>query len=275
MSAIQHRPNELVDVLRPDFQHRNEPNFAWKSAVSATLGMPGLVAVWPMSVVRRDSATDRARDVGGGAYHLTDNNGVQFGYAGSSLIPVAEFPGTNEYLSRVDGGAADWADITGTETHVRTVQRGLTIGGWFYLEDVTTDACLMGKWDGAGVDQRSYMLWLDGATSNLQFFVSSAGTAVSVASVTGAVAVINNWHYVVGSFDNTGNTIDIRVNSATASAAYANTIFDSDSSFTIGATDSPGSYLDALVTLCFLSQCAASSSQTLNHFQQTRVMFGV
>ena len=265
----------MVDILRTDFQHRNEPNFAWKSAVSAVLGMPGLVAAWPMSSVRRDNATDRARDVAGGGYHLADTNGVTFGYAATSLIPIAEFLGTNEYLVRADGGVADWADITGTETHIRASEQGLAIGGWFYLKDVTTTAMPMSKWDGAGGNNRAYMLYLDGATSTLRFYVSSAGTAVSTSFVTGEVAVINTWHYIVGWFDNSGNTINICVNGTIASAAYANTIFDSVADFAIGASGAPGDYMTGLATLCFLSQCGPLDAQVLNLFQQTRAMFGV
>jgi hypothetical protein len=200
---------------------------------------------------------------------------VNFGYAGTSLIPIAEFLGTNEYLSRADGGVADWADITGAEGHIRASQQGLTVGGWFYLKDVTTDASLMTKWDSAGVNQRSYRLYLDGATSTLRFQVSSAGTGATVTTVTGAIATINSWHYAVGSFNNSGNTIGIRVNTATASAAYANTIFDSDSDFAIGASETPSLYMTGLATLCFLAQCGATDSQTTNLFQQQRAMFGV
>ena len=272
--ALQQLNAEMIDLLRAYFQDRNEPNFAWKSAVSATLAIPGIVAVWPMSVVRRDNATDRARDVAGGGYHLTDTNGVVFGYEAASLIPIAEFLGTNEYLLRGDGGVAAWADITGTEAHIRAAEQGLTIGGWFYLKDVTANSALMAKWDGPA-DERSYMLYVNGASSLFQFYVTSAGTAVSSVNVNGPIAVVDSWYHVVGWFDNSGNTINICVNGTTTSLAYANTIFDSDSDFTIGASDVPGYFTTGLETLCFLSQCGATASQVTNHFQQTRAMFGV
>ena len=105
--AVQTRNSDLVDLLRSDFQHRNEPNFAWKSVVSSFLALPLVRAFWPMSIVT--DADPQARSALGG-YHLTNNNVCTFGY--SNLVTYVNFNGTTQSLTRADGGAADGAGLS-------------------------------------------------------------------------------------------------------------------------------------------------------------------
>jgi hypothetical protein len=165
MAVLQQRNPEMVELLRGDLQYRNEPNFHWKSCVSAFSALPGLIGLWPMSFVRRDSNTDRARDISGGGYHLTASaTNVRFNY--TNLIPFVFFTAASStILSRADGGAANWADVLGTEAYIASANRGLTIGCWVY-PTVTTAASVMSKWGAAG--QRSYELRVNG-TSQFAF----------------------------------------------------------------------------------------------------------
>ena len=155
--STQIRNNEQVNLLRADFQARYEPNFAWKSAVSSILALPGLRACWPMSSVDYATAS-QARDVAGGGYHLGNVNSSLFGYAANTLIPCVTFNGTTQYLTRADGGAGNWADITGTEAYIAAGQRGLTLGAWVYLSSFTPVVnAVIAKVVLAG-NQLSYML---------------------------------------------------------------------------------------------------------------------
>jgi len=106
----QLNPDQPTDVLDPTFQKRNEPNFSQESVSSMLLALPALRGCWPMSSVRYAS-TSRATDISGQDNHLTSVNTVDFGY--DNFIPYAEFDGTNQYLYRSDGGAANWADNAG------------------------------------------------------------------------------------------------------------------------------------------------------------------
>lgn len=270
----QTRPGELVDILRTDFQHRNEPNFAWKSAVSSTSVIPGLVASWPMSVVRLDSATDRVRDVAGGGYHLTDTNGVLFG--SDNLAPYAYFLGTNEYLIRT-AGAASWASIIGTESHIRATAQGLALGGWFYFTDVTQHSAMIAKWDTTAPNQRGYLLWLNGVTSQLEFRVSTDGTLVGSTIVINVGAItVSTWYHVMGIFDNDANTISIVVNGVSTSAAFAGTIFDCTADVTLGAAEAGTAYfMEGIESLCWLSQMGIPSWIQFSLWHQQRAMFGV
>ena len=276
-SAVQRRPDELIDILTADFQRRYEPNFAWKSAVSQFLAIPALVGFWPMSAARVDNAIDRARDMAGGAYHLVDNNGVRFGF--DDLAPYAEFLGTNEYLSRADGGIADWADITGVETYVVPKQGGLTGGGWFYLDTLAqgNHKGFIGKYNDAAVDQRSYLLLFNDTTDVPTFIVSRLGTNATITAIDGPVLSASTWYFIVGRFT-PGADVEIFVNGTWYSAgAGPASIFDSEADFNIGSYSNGMAIhcLDGRASLCFLSAAAVSNAIVGQLWQQSRAMYGM
>ena len=268
--AIQQLNAEMIDLLRAYFQDRNESNFAWKSAVSATLGMPGIIAVWPMSVVRRDAASERARDIAGGGYHLTDNNTPLFGY--DNLIPYVEFNGTTQYLSRADFGIAAWADVTGLEAHIVPAQRGLTLGGWFYSDALAGTQTLISKHDGATVAGSSYVLQIEAAGTITGRTYLTPNTA-SVTS-TNSIAALG-WFCAILRFDPSA-TVEVDLNGTNTSAGHAlASINDTAAEFNIGAVAGATNYLNGKGSLCFLAQMYYSDAMVSNWFQQTRAMFGV
>jgi hypothetical protein len=269
--SIQQRNDELVDILSADFQNRNESNFAWKSAASVLQFIPGVIAAWPMSALRRDSNTDRVRDIAGGGYHLTQNNACVFRYY--NLAPVVDFAGANEYLSRVDGGAGDWADVTGTETHIPAAVQGLFLGGWFRFDDaVSAVEYMMAKWGAAG--NRSYGLRRS-ATGAATFIVSNDGTATAQVDLAGALVTTGEWYCVLGRFDNTNNEIKVWVNGDSNTAVYNNAIFDGNADFIIGARQGGAEQMDGMSSLDFLGQIAVGEATAFSFYQQTRAMFGV
>jgi len=266
--STQIRNSEQVNLLRADFQPRYEPNFAWKSAVSALLALPGLRAAWSMSSVDYAAAT-QARDVSGGAYHLTNNNTATFGYWANSLIPCVTFDGVNQNLTRADGGAGNWADIIGTEAYIAAGQRGLTLGCW--VNAASFVALLPFIFD----KLNAYYIYFGGAGNNqpaFQLFDTIGGFPV-VTSTT--VCTATAWYFVCGRF--TPGTMDIYVNDSLTSAAAAGSvaIVDSAGQFTIGSSGAPGNYFSGSMSLCFL--CAASLSDSIikAFYQQTRAMYGV
>ena len=268
--AIQQLNAEMVDLLRAYFQDRNEPNFAWKSAISVTLGIPGLIASWPMSIVRLDNTSGQARDASGVGYDLTSNNGVLFAYEPGTLIPYAAFDGVNRYLSRLDGGAANWADVRGTETHIPIAQRGLTLGGWFWFDSAAAAAenCI-GKRVGAG-NLSYYLRRL--ATGEADFEISDDGTNTDNGR---SVITIpeDSWHCMIGRFD-PGVSVDVFLDGTWAIGATARaSIFDSTADFTIGAISGGAEYMTGRSSLCFLSQMYLSDAIVSCFYEQTRTMF--
>lgn len=268
--AIQERNDEMVNLLSADFQARAEPNFAWKSAVSAVMALPGLIAVWPTSFARLDSQTDRLRDVSGGGYHLTTVGNPYFRF--DNLVPMTRFNGTNEYAFRT-AGAASWASILGTEAYIHPSEQGLFMGGWFLFDDaIGATEIPMSKWGAAGV--RSYRFRRQ-ANGDAAFSVSNDGTAATTATVTGGFIDTGEWYFVAGRFNNTDNELKIWVNDETATAVYNNTVFDSAADFFIGARHGPTEYHDGGSSLCWLGACAPSDAIVNALREQTRVAFNV
>jgi hypothetical protein len=244
--------------------------------VAAFLAIPGLVAFWPTSVVRNDSPTDRVRDISGSGYHLTATNTPLHSYiTDDGLAPYIRFNGTNQYLTRADGGAADWADIIGNESHISSTRRGLTLGGWFQFDSAAGSAeTLMAKWLAAG-NQRSYQLARD-AAGNAAFYVSSSGAAATTtATLTDALDDAAAWYFVVGKWEpSTESTIFVNGASNTAVSADA-TLLDSTADFTVAVTDSLSGYMDGIASMCFLSAMNLRDELITSLYQQTRPLFVV
>jgi len=265
--TVQLRNAELVDLLWADFIHRNEPNFAWNVAVSSVLALPNLRAFWPGSAVGYQ-ATDQDRDIGGGGHHLTSNGTTTYGY--TQLVPYVEFDGNSDFTERADGGAGNWADITGTAAWVPTAQQGLSIGGWFLFDALGNGEMVMSKYGAAG--HRSYRL---GKTAgNLaQFSVSNDLTAVTNVPSVAAVAAAT-WYFIAGVFDNTGNVIKVWLNNVSASVAFVNTVADSDAAFRCGVQADGSYYHDGKQSLRWLCGCALSDSIVLQLWAWQRSLFG-
>ena len=267
MSTTQQRNAEQVELLRADFQARREPNFAWKSCVSAGLALPALRALWPMSSVDYAAAT-QARDVSGGAYHLTNNNSVSFRH--DNLVSMADFGGANQYLSRADGGAVNWADITGTEAWIPAAQRGMYMGGWFRFDGTGAINNVMGKWS---VGNESY--YLQRTAGDVMQFGIHDGVAPDVISSSVTIAQ-DTWYCVVGRFD-PSTSVDIFVNGTwdTNGVGITAAIQDGAAAFTIGVLATLANYMDGKASLCFLGACDVSDAIVECFYNQTRTMFGV
>lgn len=277
--TIQQRNSEMVEILRPDFQARYEPNFAWVNACSAILALPALRAFWPMSSIDY-AVANRSRDIAGGGYHLTGNNTVQVGYTG--LAPWIEFDGVNRFLSRADGGVANWADITGGETYIHSWMRGITVGGWFYFDRLTNREGLITKYDVPTPASCAYTLGFRGDVANdpLGFTVFNAAlNPLPVQHI--FTPAISTWYFCWGRYDRTSETVSAGVNGAlpadytTAVNVGQGNIQDTQTDFNIGAINSSSYYLDGKTSLCFL--CAGSLADFTIHaiYQQTRALFGV
>jgi hypothetical protein len=276
--STQIRNSEQVNLLRADFQPRYEPNFAWKSAVSSLLALPGLRACWPMSSVDYAAAT-QCRDVSGGGYHLTNNAGiVTFGY--NNLAPVAVFGGAaNQYLSRADGGAGNWADILGTETYITAGQQGLSFGGWFLATNAATasNQGLISKYDTGAAVQRSYVLYISGVGVPTGVISNNGVATVTISST---ITLSNlTWYFLWCIFvPSTSLTIYVNGTASTNVAGIPANVFDSTSAVAIGGyytAGAIGNYFGGMASMCGLCAAALSDAQIGALYQQQRAMFGV
>jgi len=275
--TIQIRNDELVNLLSADLQRRYEPNFAWKSAVSAHQALPGLRGFWPMSAWTSVGGVVQANDLAGQGYHLTRTNArASSGPYGAGLAPAAYFDGAGDWLLRADGGAAQWADILGTEGYVLPVSlRGLTMGCWTVTERLTSFDGLMCKSSAAAIANDSYAIYFRGdvAGDPFEFFISSGAASVTVTGSAGTAT--GTWYHVVGRFQ-PGASVDIWQNGVkTTQATAIASIVDSTDDFVIGALSSTNNVYNGYVSMAFLCAMALPDSQIQALFQQTRALFGI
>jgi hypothetical protein len=259
---------EMIDLLASHFQVRREPQFALNAAVSQFLAIPGLVGFWPMSSVKLNG---NARNLSGQDLTLTYNGNGTYNYY-NNLVPYADLDGNGDFLTRPD--EADLR-ILGTETIFAAAVRGLTLGGWFWVNALPvtpgTNYGLITKIGAPG--QYSYGLYFVDSTSQARMLVSVDGTAVTLintGNLTGGA-----WHFIVGRFI-PSTSLSISADGVTTTNAVATpaSIFNSTTALQIGqiflATVLPGR-----ASFCFLSANAINNTDILNLYNSTKTMFGV
>lgn len=269
---IAGRLNALTERLNTlsTFGHRT-------ASVAPYWSLAGLRAAWPMSSV--NYANPMAADVSGNGYGLDNINSADFGNDGAA--PYAQFDGVNQYLRRVDGGAANWADITGGEGYIVAAQQGLTLGGWFCFDRLTNSEFLMGKGTGAP-PASSYWLIFRGDLANDPIRLTISNGAATDQVGVQITPATGTWTFVAGRYE---PSTEIKVYAGQGGAAPLTTntnavgipaaLNDSASDFTIGSISGGGNYLDGRASFCFL--CAAMLSDTMITalYSQTRALFGV
>lgn len=260
----QVRNAELVDNLRQDFQHRAECNFAWKSACSAFLALPGLRGFWPLGAF--DSAGN-AWDQSGNGRTLTYNApgvGIPL-YNAYDLAPYFDLDGTG-YLNRADEAGLD---ILGNEAFVAAAIQGLTLGGWFW-RDVQQQQGLIGKCQGGN---NSYRIYNTGVNDTIQFGIWDAGGVQR--TVNGTSAGTLGWEFIVGRFEPNNNEVNLTIDNTetTAATPAATTIRNQNAAFAIGNEN--GNVMDGRASMCFLCAAALPDITIASLYQQTRRMFYV
>jgi hypothetical protein len=264
-----------IDSLLTQFQKRWEGIYHWRSMCSMLLGTPGLRAAWPMSVV--DYQAPECTDISGHGYDLQAAGAlgnVTFGTDPTPGIPPAAVfgGGANQYLVRADGGAGNWADIRGNETYIIAAQRGLSLGGWFYVNPLPAAAMmLMCKCDFVG--QQSYFIrFLAGGAAQIRVY--AAGLTSLTSTNTGQVG----WNHVVGVYDAPNQNLHIILNGQVTSnlgGAVAPPLVDSTAAFTVGADSLGNNRLTGYGSDCWLDACALSTNHVRASYGYTKAAYGV
>lgn len=269
------RNDGLVTNLAGDFQPRYEPNFAWKSLISTTLALPGLRGAWCAS---NASEGGDMPDLTGQGRELSYQGDPEFGH--ENLISYVYYDGTGDYHDRADEAGLD---IIGTETYIEAGSRGLTLGGWWYVEafDLVEQAGLIAKWD-IPTNGRSYSLYVRVPANECPGFAVSTDGINSVI-VSGQAITVQTWFFAAGRF-NPGTETDVwtggilqgetasTFNQDTLAVGIPATLFNSDTSLDIAALD--GAYcFDGKMAVCWLSAEMISDAIIRAYWEQTRAMF--
>lgn len=263
----QQANEEMVELLKPYFRARTEPNKGFADACSMYLALPGLRGFWPMSSVDENGS---AIDQSGQGRDMTIAGDPDFGL--DILAPWCWYDGINDYHTRPDEPGLD---IIGNENYITAGRVGLTIGTWFHKSTGPSIKGLIGKWNDNGVNQRSYLLYTDG--TGLRFLVSNngivtAGTTVAIAFSSGA------WYFAAGRY-NPGTEVKAWLNEDTdiSIAGIAPTLFNSNADFNIAAYNNglATRRFDGYLAFSFLCALSLPDRHLFTLFEQTRPLFGV
>lgn len=261
-----------VDGLSSQFQRRWEPIYQWRSMCSMLLGTAGARALWPMSVV--DYQQPECTDISGHGYSLSAavHGQVQFGRDPAGIAPIAVFGGAaNQYLSRADGGVANWADIFGTEGEIIAAQRGLSLGGWFW-------------WTALPGAPLQVLMAKDDRAAQRQYFIGEAANAISFSIHPGPVGVTSagtinvGWNHCTGIYDQPSQTVFVELNgviTAGGAGAAPAAIQDSTSPFTIGADGAGANRFTGYGSDCFLAAASLLQGFVKAGYHYTKAAYGV
>ena len=148
--------------------------------------LPALRAYWPMSIVR---STGAAEDHAGTSVGLLRQGGPLYGYDGNAYIELGI---SNGYMAT----ASSALNITGTEAWIASSLRGLTIGGWFWVDDATVDpGGLISKF-GPSPQYGFSLTWTE--VNQPRFMISGNGTTVVLVEY--SVRLVSTWYFIVGRF---------------------------------------------------------------------------
>jgi len=188
------------------------------------------------------------------------------------LVPYVDLTGA-AHLFHADAAVFD---ILGTEAFTDAASRGLTIGGWFWLDSLAAEAGLLSKWDWT-TNNRAYQLIYHQPAGNFRFDTSNTGAATATTTTSTAYTLaISQWYFVVGRYD-PSTSADIHVNGIWDYNLVGSpvSLFNSGAQVQVGAHDGGADELDGRVSSVFV--CAAQlTDQVINHaFQATRGLYGV
>lgn len=147
--------------------------------------LPGLVGYWPMGMRAAGNVIEHS----GSGFNLSQTGTCPTGYDGNSFTHLGD--GTNYvWNSSVQLG------LTGLETWIDSALRGLTIGGWFAIDDFPSNqGGLITKF--GAITEYGYALYVN-AAEDVTFSVSSNGSALF--QVVSQVVGLGQWYFLVGRY---------------------------------------------------------------------------
>lgn len=234
-------------------------------------GLPGLRGLWFPGVADNTGAV---YDATGQGRTLTYNGGPTINLHNDS-VPYYDLDGSGDYFSRAHEAGLY---ISGAETYIASALSGLTAGGWFWTDDVTTNVTqsLMSKYN-TTANQRSWQLSLNisgGIAGTPQMSVSVDGTATHVATAASALAV-GTWNFVVGRFTpSTENAVIVNGTKAVNTTSVPATDFNGNAAFEIGRRSSAATELNGRWALAFLCATVLPDDLLTHLLNRTRPLFG-
>jgi len=261
---------QLISI-RAEQDRRFEIPLSYGSYATDLAALPMARGVWPLAAVE---SSGNAFDCSGNVRTLTYNGNPLYGVH-NSFVPYLDLDGTGDSLSRADEAGHD---ILGTETYVTAAQRGLMMYLWFWVDAVTANVGLIGKFATAG-NQRSYVLRINSASNTLDFIVSSNGTAETTVSSTVALT-LGVWNFIAARYT-PSTELALWHGSSTGYTKYTNTtaipasVANSTTRFEIGGMNTGANLLDGRVSVGALYAALHADGVVDFAFETGRGVFAV
>lgn len=236
---------------------------------TAWLNFPGIAALWNTYYHR--ASVDRSISILPSFIDLTHFGGVTRNrYYG---VPTWAFASSaSRYLRNGDIIALKFS---GTEGYIATNDRGMAIGGWFYIPGTgnwgVSSMGLIGKWGGSG--NFGYLLQI-GNDKKARVFISSSGAAYDYVTTPTELDPLK-WYFIVGKFRTTNGRIEVFVNGNEyyTESGYSS-IYPSTNPFLIGAYSDPiTDYFDGRVSGAFACGMHVSFDTLNAYYEQTKGIF--
>lgn len=264
----QRRLADLEDWRRRHAPHELGPTVG--EFYASYQGLPGLRGLWYPGSADNAGAV---YDASGQGRTLTLNGNPVISLAAYPtppiLLPYFDLDGTGDFHSRADEAGLE---VSGAETYIATVSRGLTVGGWFQADALGALDGFITKYNTTG-NQRAYAIDTDGVSA--RFTVSVDGTATHTA--TSAAISTGRWMFLVGRFDPSVAT-EIFVNDVKASNTTAPpaTVFSTGTAnLEIGRRSVAGTELDGRWALTFLCAARLPDFYLTYLYRRGNILFGL
>lgn len=227
------------------------------------LGLPGLRGFWPMNAF---DASGNAIDQAGSDLVLTYNGnpGYNFTTQGAGYLTL---DGTGDYLSRADEATLD---VTGTETTVASAVRGMTVGGWFWVNALGSTQALIAK-DDVGAN-RQFSMYVNSSDKLVgELFLAGAATTVTSTGTYTAAA----WHLFIVRFQPSSSWCTfVDKSKTTNSTSIPASISNTAAAFHIGARNA-ALLLTGRASNCFLCAMALSDATLDSLYDNTKAAYGL
>lgn len=215
--TVQKLNAESVDLMRPFFVGRNEPNFSWQISVGSHLFLPGVTGFWPGSVQGNGVTPDAT----GNGQTMTLNTVT---LTNIGIAPCFSIPNTTSYLNTADG-------VLNSPTSA------MFFTCWMRFSSLGATQGIINKWGAAG--QRSFKFYKT-SSNGFTWENSADGTIVTGLNSSGSLVVADTWYHLAINFSTAGG-IDYWINNVLrGSTGGGSAIFDGTADLELGRATNGG-----------------------------------
>jgi len=187
--------SEIERLSTLEFSTLRSTYSSWGRINSSFLSLPFLRSYWP-GTVNIGAATPKIVDLASG-FNLTEwGSPLPLMTIVNDRIPAVLYQSSApNYHYYADDAHFD---ITGNETNIHSVYRGLTVGCWFQPTNDVGLAALISKWD---YDAEDGPFVLEINSSGYPMFTVSEDGAIAHSIAASETVALQNWSLIIGRFD--------------------------------------------------------------------------